>query len=88
MPLIFEMQDLATLREGWDEFERQKRRALGEDLTASQSVAIFLALYRALTPMLDETEELFRGERNAYLAQLQSRLLRLEEWRQKHGTDS
>jgi hypothetical protein len=80
------MQSLDKLREGWDEFERRKRH-FADDLTIEQSVGIFLLLQESLGPLMDETEELFRPEREAYLAELQRRLRQLEDWR-RHGSAS
>jgi hypothetical protein len=42
-------------------------------------------LCESMASHIEETEELFRPEREAYLIDLQSRLRRLEDWRQEHG---
>lgn len=76
------MRDLKTLREGWDEVEREERR-LADHLTLEQSVRIFLSLCAAMEPLMKETEALFRRDREAYLTELQARLRRLEDWRQQ-----
>lgn len=81
------MRSLDKARDGWDEFERRKRR-FADELTIEESLRIFLSLQQALEPMMEETEEIFRAERMAYLAELQARLLKLEEWRKKNGTTS
>jgi hypothetical protein len=73
------MRDLRTLREGWDEVEREEYR-LANDLTIEESVRIYLSLCNALGPLLKETEDLFRREREDYLIELQMRLRRLEDW--------
>jgi hypothetical protein len=78
------MRSLNTHREGWDEIERQ-RRALDQDLTVEESVRVYLSLYDALGPMMEETEEHFRPEREAYLTEMQTRLRRLDDWLHKHG---
>jgi hypothetical protein len=78
------MRDLRTLREGWDEVEKEERR-LAELLTIEQSVKIFIMLCDSLTPLMDETEELFRGDREAYLTALQARLRRFDEWQRQDG---
>jgi hypothetical protein len=79
------MRDLKSLREGWDEVARQERRS-AEHLTIAQSVSIYLALCRDMAPRMRETEEIFRRDREAYLAELQSRLRRLNDLRrQQHG---
>ena len=84
------MRDLKTLREGWDEVARAERRST-EQLTIEQSVRIYLSLYQAMAPQMEETEETFRREREAYLTELQARLLRLNTCRQQqqhHGSVS
>ena len=78
------MRDLKTHRQGWDEVEREERR-LADDLTIEQSVRIFISLCDSMAPLMKETEELFRPEREAYLIELQERLRRLEAWRRQHG---
>lgn len=79
------MRSLDKAREGWDEVARQEDR-LAQELTIEQSVRIFLSLQDALAPIMDETEALFRSEREAYIAELQARLRRLDEWQRQHGT--
>ncbi|HEU4390960.1 MAG TPA: hypothetical protein VFV34_24355 [Blastocatellia bacterium] len=82
------MRELKTLREGWDEIEREELRLAGE-LTIEESVRIFVSLCEALEPQMRETEELFRRDREAYLTELQARLRRFEEWRkQQDGTST
>lgn len=76
------MRDLKTLREGWDEVEREESR-LADHLTLEQSVRIFLSLCGTMEPLMKETEALFRRDREAYLTELQARLRRLEDWRQQ-----
>ena len=78
------MRDLKTLREGWDEIEQEERRS-AEHLTIEQSLEIYLSLYRDLAPQLEATEATFRRDRETYLTELQSRLLRLNDFRQQHG---
>ena len=79
------MRDLKTLREGWDEVALEERRS-AQQLTIEQSVSIYLSLCRDIAPQMEETEEAFRGDREAYLTELQSRLRRLELFRhQQHG---
>jgi uncharacterized protein HemY len=76
------MRNLKTLREGWDEVAREERHS-SEGLTIEQSVSIYLALCRDMAPQMEETEELFRRHREAYLTELQSRLRRLNDFRQQ-----
>jgi hypothetical protein len=73
------MRDLKTLREGWDEVAREERR-YGGQLRIEQSVSIYLSLCRDLAPQMEETEEIFRRDREAYVAELQARLLRLNDF--------
>ena len=78
------MRELRTLREGWDTLEADETRLLRQ-LTVHESVRQWLALQRAFEPQLQETEALFGPERQAALAQLQSRLRCLAEWQKEHG---
>lgn len=80
------MRDLKTLREGWDEVARAERNST-EQLTMEQSVRIYLSLYLTMAPQMEETEEIFRRDREAYLTELQERLLRLNAWRQQQHRD-
>lgn len=75
------MRDLKTLREGWDEVAREERRS-AEQLTIEESVSIYLSLCRDMAPLMEETEEAFRRDRESYLTELQARLRRLNEFRQ------
>ena len=79
------MRDLKTHRQGWDEIEREERRLAGS-LTIAQSVRILLSLCETMAPLMIQTEELFRREREAYLIEFQARLLRLNAWRDEYGT--
>jgi hypothetical protein len=76
------MRDLKTLREGWDEVAREERRC-AEQLTIEQSVSIYLSLCRDMAPLMEETEEAFRRDRESYLTELQARLRRLNLLRQQ-----
>jgi hypothetical protein len=79
------MRDLKTLREGWDEVAREERRS-SEQLTIEQSVRIYLSLCRDMAPLMEETEEAFRRDRESYLTELQARLRRLNDFsQQQHG---
>lgn len=80
------MRDLKTLREGWDEVAREERRS-AEQLTIEQSVSIYISLCRDMAPLMEETEELFRRDREAYLTELQARLLRLNAFRQQQDAN-
>jgi hypothetical protein len=54
-------------------------------LTIQESVCQFLILCETFAPQLEETEELFRPEREAYLAELQERLQRIAEWQREQS---
>jgi len=78
------MRNLASLREGWDEIEREERRIEErENLTIEQKFSIFLSLINSLAPFIKKSEEFFRRDRVDYLIETQSRLRRLDEWRKK-----
>ena len=81
------MRDLKTHRQGWEEMEREERR-FADELTIAKSVSIFLSLCDTMAPLLKETEELFRHEREAYLTELQARLRRLDAWQHRHASRS
>lgn len=76
------MRPLSSLREGWEEIEAEETRLLRQ-MTIQESVARYLALQREFEPQLQATEEFFREERLQHLAELQRRLRRLEEWKQR-----
>ena len=76
------MRDLKTLRDGWDEVAREERHS-ADQLTIEQSVSIYLSLCRDMAPQTEATEEAYRRDREAYLTELQARLLRLDVFRQQ-----
>ena len=78
------MRDLSTVRDGWAAVEAEEVRLLRQ-LTVQESVSQLAALYEEFEPWLQQTEALFRLEREAYLIELQRRLHRLEEWRKEQG---
>jgi len=78
------MRELRTLREGWDALEADETHLL-RSLTVHESIRQWLILQRTFEPQLQETAKIFGPERQTALAQLQTRLHRLVEWRQKHG---
>lgn len=77
---------LSRVREGWDEVEAEETRLLRQ-MTVQESLRHYLALQQAFEPQLQQTEELFRAERLAYLEELQRRLAALDEWQEarEHG---
>lgn len=62
----------------WDEVAAEETR-LRQQMTIAESMAQLASLYRAFKPLLEQTEPLFRAEREAYLIELQRRLQRLDE---------
>ena len=78
------MRNLASLREGWEEIEREERRIeKRENLTIEQKFRVFLSLINSLAPFIKKSEEFFRRDRVAYLIEIQGRLRRLDEWRER-----
>ena len=69
--------NLSRVREGWDEVEAEEIRLLRQ-MTVQESLRHYLALQQAFEPQLQQTEELFRAERWAYLEELQRRLAALD----------
>ena len=83
------MRNLASLREGWDEIEREERRIEErENLTIEQKFSIFLSLINSLAPFIKKSEEFFRRDRIDYLIEMQNRLRRLDEWREQQDGNS
>jgi hypothetical protein len=76
------MRELKTLREDWDKVQTEEA-ALPKRMTVYESVHQYLILYDVFSPQLQETEPIFRPEREAYLAELQQRLHRVAEWQRK-----
>ncbi len=72
------MDDLQRLRYGWDGMEAEETRLLRQ-LTVPESIAQFLALQTEFEPWLQETEAIFRTQRFEAIANLQQRLLKLNE---------
>ena len=70
------MKDLRQARRGWDAADSHKTEMLRR-LTIREGVAQYLALQREFEPLLQETESWYRAPRLQALADLQSRLLRL-----------
>lgn len=75
---------MSRVREGWEALEAERARLLRQ-MTVQEGLEQYLALQRAFEPQLRQTEPLFRPERMAYLAKLQRRLARLEEWMKEQG---
>lgn len=63
----------------WEALEAERIRLLRQ-MTVQESLRQYLALQRALEPQFQATEALFRPQRMAYLAELQRRLARLDQW--------
>ncbi|MEK7327282.1 MAG: nucleotidyltransferase [Chloroflexota bacterium] len=73
--------NLRRIREvNWAEIEAEETRLLRE-MTVEQGIHDYLALRREFQPMLEETESIFRLERDAHSIQLQQRLWKLNEWK-------
>lgn len=78
------MQDLKSLREGW-EFAEQEEIRLLRCMTAQESLRQWAMLQAAFEPQLRATQALFAEERRQALAELQARLRRLAEWQERYG---
>jgi len=78
------MQDLKSLRRGWESFEREETQLLRE-MTAQESLRQWAMLQSAFELQLRATQALFADERRQALAELQARLRRFAEWQQQHG---
>lgn len=74
--IIFCMTDLSRARQDWADIEVLKTRILRQ-LGIEEGIEQYLALQREFEPQLQETEAIFREQRNQALAQLQARLAAL-----------
>ncbi|MFQ5858846.1 MAG: hypothetical protein ACE5LU_24870 [Anaerolineae bacterium] len=81
------MRDLSAVRTDWDEIEAEETRLLRE-LTVDEGIRQLIALHRAFESQLQETEDLFRADRAAYLIKLQQRLSQLAEWRGEYRMEN
>jgi len=75
------MQDLKSLREGWELAEQEETRLLRR-MTVQESLRHWAMLQAAFEPQLRATEALFAEERRQALAELQARLRRLADWQE------
>jgi hypothetical protein len=75
---------MRELREGWENFEVEETRLLRRT-SPQESVRQWLMLQRTFEVQLQNTSVLFAPERQAALAQLQSRLQYIAEWQAQHG---
>ena len=72
-------RDLGALRRNWEEIEAEETRLL-QQMTVQEGISQLLALHRIFEPQFQQTEALFRAEREAHLVELQWRLQKLAEW--------
>jgi len=70
--------DLSQVRARWQAIEAEERHLLVQT-TVQDSLRQWLALQQAFESQLQETEEIFRADRLAYLEELQCRLARLNK---------
>lgn len=78
------MRELRASREGWESLETEETRLLRRT-SPQESVRQWLMLQRTFEVQLQNTSALFAPERQAALAQLQSRLQDIAEWQAQHG---
>jgi hypothetical protein len=71
------MNELARVRDSWANVQAEELRLLRQT-TAGEGARQFLALYTEFAAWLDETEPLYREERNEAMRRLQARLGKLE----------
>jgi hypothetical protein len=72
-------RDLGALRQNWEEIEAEETRLL-QQMTVQKGISQLLALHRIFEPQFQQTESIFRAEREAHLVELQQRLQKLAEW--------
>jgi hypothetical protein len=78
------MRELRALREGWNGSDAEEARLLRR-MSPQESVRQWLMLQRTFEVQLQNTAALFAPERQAALAQLQSRLHDIAEWQARYG---
>jgi hypothetical protein len=71
------MNRLARIRDVWPDVQAEELRLLRQT-SPEEGARQFLALYREFAAWLQETEPLYRAERNEAMRQLQSRLSTIE----------
>lgn len=79
------MQDLKSLREGWEFAEDEETRLLRR-MTIQESLRQWAMLQAAFEPQLRATQTLFADERRQALAHLQAVLRRFVDWQEQHGS--
>ena len=77
------MQQLKTLREGWDHIDAEETYLLNS-MSIMESAAQWVNLQNTFEPQLQQTEMLFGSAHRETLAELQSRLQRLVEWQKRN----
>lgn len=78
------MQDLKTLRRGYEPFDQEEAQLLRK-MTIEESLRQWTMLRAAFEPQLQATEALFADDRRQALAELQARLRRFAEWYERHS---
>jgi hypothetical protein len=79
------MEEIRALRDQWQAMEAQEV-LLQRRMSVQESIRSLLALQRAFEQQLQQTESLFRAERQAYLQNLQARLQQFDRWyRERYG---
>ncbi len=73
------MLPLSAIRDGWDKIEEIETQLLRE-MTVEESLHWVDALAREFEPALQETDAMFRPEREAAMIELQRRCSLFAEW--------
>ncbi len=81
------MLDLKGWREKWAMMEQEEDR-LSRQMTAEESVRLYLLLCHSFAPMIEETKDLFLADREAYLADWRERMSKLTRWLRKQNGDA
>lgn len=80
------MLDLKNWREKWEAMDRANLQLLRQ-MTIEESVRTYLSLCHSLAPLIEESRSFFLPERIAYLTELQERLRKFGEWKQRQNED-
>lgn len=80
------MLELKGWREKWEAMDHANLRLLRE-MTIEESVNIYLSLFHSMTPLIEGSKDFFLPERRSYLIELQERLRKFGEWKQKQDGD-
>lgn len=78
------MLDLQNWRTQWNAMDQANLQLLRK-MTIEESVSTYLSLCHSLAPLVEESREFFLTERFADMAELQRRLRKFDQWKQRQN---